>query len=270
MKSSFPLLSPPPSPHTAPLPLSSSPISHCSELDLSITLSPALKIHLKPHPLETTQPKPRLQGQTEPVVVMVTPESHITVNRGTLPEQPIRGQRRSRGRHHESSEKWVEPSSAASNPNPGCLDRAELNTTLALKAELQSLQGAEFNTRRVIQETIQRSERTKNLINTRATEEVNVSRSQVLFSSLVSVDVREDQLISLGYQERLPVDPTPCRGNKAQDGPSLYPLMTSHLLRQKALPLEEEPISDTLRPQTHPTCSTFDLYRRRTRCEATP
>nr|XP_029136207.1 protein phosphatase 1 regulatory subunit 35-like [Labrus bergylta] len=279
-----PPLSSPPLLTLPPLPLSSSPFSQCSELDLSITLSPALKIHhthLKPRPLETTQqsdqsqPKPCLQGQTgrkvrykEPVVVTVTPEPHITVNRGTPPEQPIRGQRRSRGRHHEFSEKQVEPSPALSNPNPGCLERAELNTTLALKAELQSLQGAEFNTRRVVQETIQRSERTKNLINTRATEEVNVSRSQVLFSSLVSVDVLEDQLISQVYQERLPLALT--HDNKAQDVPSLFPLMRSLLLRQKPLPMEEGPISDTLRPQRHPTCSTFDLYRRRSRCEATP
>lgn len=31
-------------------------------------------------------------------------------------------------------------------------------------------QGAEFNTQKAIQDTLQRSERTKNLINTRATE----------------------------------------------------------------------------------------------------
>lgn len=34
----------------------------------------------------------------------------------------------------------MEPPVAASNQDMGCLERVELNTTLALKAELQTLQ----------------------------------------------------------------------------------------------------------------------------------
>ncbi|KAI3360278.1 hypothetical protein L3Q82_014586 [Scortum barcoo] len=202
----------------------------------------------------------------EPTVVTVTPEPCIALNRDTLPQQPIRGQTR-RGHHHGSRHHPA----AVSNRDPGCLERVELNTTLALKTELQSLQGAEFNSQKAIKETLQRSERTKNLINTRATEVVNVSRSQLLYTSLVSVEVREDELISQFLQERLLlVPPSRCHGNKATDGPSLLLFRTSDLLRQKPLPTEEEPIDYKPRPSACPVDSTFDLFRRQSRWEATP
>lgn len=97
--------------------------------------------------------------------------------------------------------------------------------------------------------------------------EVNVSRSQVLFNSLVCVNVQEDQLISQMLQHRL--QPS-CHGNKVADGPSLLLFMTSDHLRQKPFPLEEEPVNYKPRPLTYPACSTFDLHRRERRWEAMP
>ncbi|XP_073351610.1 protein phosphatase 1 regulatory subunit 35 [Pagrus major] len=285
MKSSSLFLSPPPSPPPAPLPLSfsSSSLTCCPELNLSVTLSPS-KMNMEPCPLKKRQQrnhsglKPRSRGQTgrrgntevyfeEP---LVRPQPGITLKKDTLPQQPIGTQRRSRGCHHAPRQR-VELPAAASNQDPDCLERVELNTTLAIKAELQSLQGSQFNSQRAIQEILQRSERTKNLINTRATEEVNVSRYQLLFNSLVSVDVQADQLISQVLQDRLLLAPTPrCHENKAADGPSLFLFMGSDLLRQKPLPPEEEPVNIQPRPLTRHGHSTFDLYRRQRRSEATP
>lgn len=293
MKSSAPLLSPPPSPHPAPLPLpSSSSLIRCPELDLSVTLSPTPKTghtHLKPRPLrpcpqsDQTHLKSRPQGQTgrkrntkvcfeEPLVVTVTPEPHIPLSNDAPPQQLISSQRRRRGGHHGGSPKQrAGPPAAVSNEDPACLEEAEPNTTLALKAELQSLQGVEFNSQKAVQETLRKSERTKNLINTRATEGVNVSRSQLLFTSLVSVDVQHDQLISQALQDRLLLAPPPrSHDNKAADGPSPLLFMTSDLLRQKPLSPEEEPINRKPRPSQCPAPSTFDLYSRRRCWEATP
>lgn len=292
MRSSASPLSPPPSPNPTPLPFSSFPssLTGCPELDLSVTLSPAPKTghaHMKPRPLkkcpqnDQSELKPCPKGQTgrkgntqvcfeEPVVVTVTPEPHITIKGDIRPQQPVKTQQRSRKNHHVRRQR-VEPPAAASNQDPSCLERVELNTTLALKAELQSLQAAEFNSQRAIQETLQRSERTKNLVNSRATEVVNVRRSQLLYTSLVSVDVEEDQLISQVMQDRLLLAPPPqCHGNKVAEGPSSLVFMTSDLFRQKPLPPEEEPMDSKPRPSTHPAHSTFDLYRRRRRCEASP
>lgn len=100
---------------------------------------------------------------------------------------------------------------------------------------------------------------------------VNVSRSQLLFNSLVSVDVNDDQLISQMMQDRLLLAPPPSfHGRKTADGPSCLLFKTSDLLRQKPLPPEEEPVNYKPLPVTRPAHSTFDLYRRKRCCEATP
>ncbi|KAM4531945.1 protein phosphatase 1 regulatory subunit 35 [Odontesthes bonariensis] len=157
------------------------------------------------------------------------------------------------------------------SPDQGCLERAKLNTTLSLKTELQSLQGAEFNSKKAIEETLQKSERTKSLIGARATKVMNVSPSQLLFTSLVSVSVPEDQLISQVLQgKRLPT-PTTCGPDiRMSEAPSLLFLGLSDLLREKPLPQEEEPVSSKLSPTACPAFSTFDLHRRRRCWEATP
>ena len=101
--------------------------------------------------------------------------------------------------------------------------------------------------------------------------EVNVSRCQLLFNSLVSVDVQVDQLISQVLQDKLLLAPTPrCHENKAADGPSLFHFMGSDLLRQKPLPPEEEPVNADPCPLIHHAHSNFDLYGRQRRNEATP
>lgn len=89
--------------------------------------------------------------------------------------------------------------------------------------------------------------------------EVNVSRSQLLFTSLVGVDVQEDQLISQVLQNRLLL---PCHGNKAADGPSLLHFMNSDHLREKLVPLKEEPVNYKPRPFPSPADAAFDLHRR--------
>lgn len=264
------LLSPPPSPPRAPLPIApSSSLSGHPELDLSVTLSPAAKTgrsQMKPGQGQTRNTRDRQVYFEEPVVVTVAPEPHVTLSRDKSHQQPCRGQRRRRGYHHDPRPS-EEPPAAASDQDPVCLERAELNTTLALKAELQSQQGVEFNYQRAIQETLRRSERTKNLINTRATEVVNVSRSRLLFTSLVSVNVQKDQLISQVLQDRLATCPLG-HDNKASDGPSLLLFMSSDLLRQKPLPPAGEPVNYKPHPSSRPAHSTFDLCRRRRQWEA--
>lgn len=81
---------------------------------------------------------------------------------------------------------------------------------------------------------------------------VNVSRSQLLYTSLVSVDVQEDQLISQVLQERLMLaPPTRCPGHKTEDAPSHLLFTPSFLIRQKPLPPEEAPVNVKPQPSTH-------------------
>ena len=71
----------------------------------------------------------------------------------------------------------MERARSATNEEAPCEERggslpegAELNTTLALRAELDNVAGAEFNSQKAVQEQLQKSDRTKNSISTRATE----------------------------------------------------------------------------------------------------
>ncbi|KAF0032175.1 hypothetical protein F2P81_014465 [Scophthalmus maximus] len=96
---------------------------------------------------------------------------------------------------------------------------------------------------------------------------VNVSRSRLLFTSLVSVNVQKDQLINQVLQDRLATCPLG-HDNKASDGPSLLLFMSSDLLRQKPLPPAGEPVNYKPHPSSRPAHSTFDLCRRRRQWEA--
>ncbi|KAM4716817.1 protein phosphatase 1 regulatory subunit 35 isoform 1-T2 [Anableps anableps] len=273
--------SPPPSPNPVPAPLPPHPcVTHCPELDLSVTLSPAPKADLMQHKacrLKQSRPqlRPHPQGQTErkrnakvrseeSLAVRVRPEPHIAPL-----QQPVRAPRGSSGYHHVGRHS-VDPAAAGFVRDPGCLESAELNSTLALKVELQSLQEMEFDSQKALQEILQKSGRTKTLINARATEVVNVSRSQQLFNSLVSVNVQEDELLSQALQARLTLAPPPSRCyDKAAEGPSLNFFISPELFRNKPLPQEEEPAKWKPSPVACPAHSTFDLYRRQRCWEAT-
>ncbi|RVE69023.1 hypothetical protein OJAV_G00073650 [Oryzias javanicus] len=266
---SFPdLLSPPQSPSPAPLPLSSSSIISCPELDLSVTSSPAPNLlHTKMKPQTKSACLQGAPGRrknskvtfAEPAVVAGPQKPSVTAA-----QQPGRRARRSKGRHHALSPL---PEPSATNQDPSCLERAELNTTLALKAELQSLQEVEFDSQKALQETLQKSERTKNLINARATEVVNISRSQLLFNSLVSVEVQQEQLLSQVLKERLQLTPT---DSSTAERPTLLFFKTSDLVQQKPLPQEEGLVDGKRLPSPRPLWFTFDLYRRQRCWEAAP
>ncbi|XP_028311399.1 protein phosphatase 1 regulatory subunit 35 [Gouania willdenowi] len=270
MRSISALQTPPPSPNPAPAPTHppSSMVTCTPELDLSVILSPAHGARARSRPPMPTQQRLRPTGAAgrlgdaqdcvDELLAVTVPSERDATSRAEL------------CRRHRETKTTSKPLRVGVPPaaQPVCLDKATLNSTLALKAGLQSLQEEEFNSVKAMKETLQRSQRTKSLINTRATEVVNVSRSQPLFTSLVSVDVQEDQLISQVLQERLQVAPPPCCG--AVEGPSLRSFTTNDLFWQKPLPPDERPADKKLRPLPRPAHVTFDLFRRQRVWEATP
>lgn len=245
----------PSSPLLAPLPLSSSSPPRCPELDLSLPVSPCdqhthRKVHFK-----------------EPVVVKETSEASEIHSDWRI----TKSQRRKDHCHGRADEQEAAAPFELSNEKPGCvtsLEGVELNTSLAFRAELRALQGAEFNSQKAVQETLHKSTRTKNTINTKVIQGVNVSHSQLLYTSLVSLAVEEDQLISQAARDRLLLAPP--SGHHDNKGPSVSQFFTSDLLREKPLLLGAEP-TGTL-PQSSPdhAHSAFDLYRRHTRWLPTP
>ncbi|XP_038133773.1 protein phosphatase 1 regulatory subunit 35 [Cyprinodon tularosa] len=250
-----------PSPLPVPTPLPGCSVTLCPELDLSLNLSPAPKNQPqqnkqreRPRPLGPNRKKRNAKvGFREPLTA--EPEPH---------QQPSS----SSGHHHGAGGGSVDPTFQ----NQSRLEKAELNSTLALKVELQTLQEEAFDPHRALQETLQNPGRTRALMDARAAEEVNVSRSQILFSSLVSVSVQEDQLLSQVLQDRLMLAPPPpcCHDNKTGEGPSLHFFIDSDLYRQKPLPLEEGPPVMKASLSPCPASSTFDLYRRQRCWETAP
>ncbi|KAG7273111.1 hypothetical protein CRUP_024841 [Coryphaenoides rupestris] len=245
------------SPLPAPLPLSSSYSSsppRCPELDLSLPLS-----HCDQH----TQRKVHFK---EPAVVKVTKETHLLGNSHS-DSRRAKSQRRKGRADEQQAEAQVE----LSNEKPGFvrpLEEAELNTSLAFRAEIRALQGAEFNSRKAVQETLQKSTRTKNTINAKVIQGVNVSHSHLLYTSLVSLAVEEDQLIGQAARDRLRLPPPSIHHD--DKGPSLSQFFTSDLLREEPLLVGVEPTCPLPQPYPGHAHSAFDLYRRHTRWMPTP
>uniref|UniRef100_A0A3P9L8Y4 Protein phosphatase 1 regulatory subunit 35 C-terminal domain-containing protein n=1 Tax=Oryzias latipes TaxID=8090 RepID=A0A3P9L8Y4_ORYLA len=242
---SFPdLLSPPQSPSPAPLPLPSSSVICCPELDLSVTSSPALNpLHTEVKP-QTKSARPQGAPGRRKNSKVTTPVLRFGMRRKT------------------------------ENQFLFCFQR--LSCCYTIMTELVTmvtvaLQEAEFDSEKALQETLQKSERTKNLINARATEVVNISRSQLLFHSLVSVDVQQEQLLSRVLKERLHLPPTAsCPPTPTAEGPTLLFFKTSSLVHQKPLPQEEGLLDSKAVPSPRPPRFTFDLYRRQRCWEAAP
>lgn len=98
---------------------------------------------------------------------------------------------------------------------------------------------------------------------------VNVSRSQLLYNSLVNMDVQKDEL-SQAVQERLLLAPTSSgHSNKERGGPSHLIFMTSDLMRQQPFSSEEGRAKSKLCPLPPSSRSAFDLYRHQKCHEAT-
>ncbi|XP_051944834.1 protein phosphatase 1 regulatory subunit 35 [Hippocampus zosterae] len=279
MKGWVSFLSPPPSPSAAPLPLSSSPgLTLCPELDLSVMASPTPMHSKRPQNKQTRKKRNPKVCFEEPAVVRVIPEPQIQPISDAPPQQPTSNQMRwrddLRGNQNLTTgilKKRTEGAARGPYDHADIPEEVELNSTLALKAELLALQGAEFNTQKAVQETLQKAEQTKKQINSRATQGINVSRSQTLFTSLVSVDVPTSQLLSQAVKERLILAPPPrSLDNKAAESPSPLIFLTSDLFREKPLPAEEELVNRNPILAPRPASSTFDLYRRRSRWEAAP
>ncbi|KAL0985238.1 hypothetical protein UPYG_G00154460 [Umbra pygmaea] len=257
-------------PIPAPVPLVSACSFTCPELDLSLPLSPD-PVRLNPASQKRQHRNRQVRFAPEaPMVVTVVAEP----SNEPLPwQQPGHSNSYWKGKvlRHDGVP-GRRAGSAANADSLGSLpEGAELNTTLALRAELDDVAGAEFNSQKAIQEQLQKSTRTKNSISARATDGVNVPPSQHLYRSLVSVNVEKEELISQALRDRLLlVPPSSNQGIKKEDGPDLQVFFRGDLLRENPLLPGEDITMPLPQPIPRPAHTTFDLYHRHTRWEAGP
>ncbi|XP_066578463.1 protein phosphatase 1 regulatory subunit 35 [Amia ocellicauda] len=147
----------------------------------------------------------------------------------------------------------------------------QLNTVLALGAELRGMTEAEFDPERAVLQRLRESTQSRNNIESRATEALNIPRSQQLFHALVSVRVSEDQLLSAAAKERLlPPPPPRCQGTKdAAEGPDLLTFYNPcELLRETPCLPGDGLTLPRPRALPRPAHATFDLYHRHRQWEA--
>lgn len=174
--------------------------------------------------------------------------------------QPISAQRRTGCLHGnssvtEASNQLQEPATTA-NQLPECPEGVELNTTLALRAELQSVQEAQWDADKAVKETLDKNDRTQTVINRRATQGVSFPPRARLYSALVSVHVPEGHVIKEAVQ-RLPLATAHKATPPPSTGPSLLPLTFD--LYHRPLTLLPSP-TPSLKPCPH--SAPFSLFQK--------
>ncbi|XP_072552914.1 protein phosphatase 1 regulatory subunit 35 isoform X2 [Salminus brasiliensis] len=271
--------------HTTPPPLPISPAhlpTQCPELDLSVTLSPERPAHTQK---KDTHTRPRqVRFDVNPEFRTNPPGPHGARSVGTHPvttatPQPCSNQsapgkpysKRKQGSYADDRcGQFLPPNSAQSD---GQLEEgAVLNTTLALKAEIQKLQEEEFDSQKAVRQKLQNSPLTQEYIRAKAAEGLNFPRSQHLYRALVSVNLSHDEIISQVLQDRPALAPPTAIykfRSRPAEGPDLLTFYSPQQLFRETpmLPSDQVPLP-RLRPEPSPTHTTFHLHQHHRQWEA--
>lgn len=233
---------------SAPRPLSrNAPLSPCPLLELSVTSEPR-PFSPEPRPL-STEPRP-LNTEPRPLSKPITAK-----RRQVHPSKP---------QHVTGASNQLPSPSASASQLAECPEGAELNTTLALRAELQTLQGEQWDVAAALKEALEKDDGTQAVIKHRATHAVSFPSHARLYSSLVSVHVPEGHVIRDAVQ-RIPSAAPLKAPPPPSAGPSLLPLNLDSYHRP--LPASTEP-AFCLKPR--PFSTPFTLYQRQQRWAAQP
>uniref|UniRef100_A0A8C2ECC1 Protein phosphatase 1, regulatory subunit 35 n=1 Tax=Cyprinus carpio TaxID=7962 RepID=A0A8C2ECC1_CYPCA len=228
------MMSADPDVRVAPEPLRLDPVRTaelvCPDLDLSVSLTPERPADRRPH----RQVRFNVSPQQDPAVITLIPE-------------PRNKPKLARG-------------------SGVVTEGAELNTTLALRAELEEVEGQVFDAEKAVREKLQSSSLTKSLVSSRAAEGLNFPRSQHLYRALVSVSLSRDQLISQALQDRPALaPPTATLTNKSQplEAPDLLHFYSpDKMLRETPLLPGDRMSMPRPRPAPRPAHTTFHLHHR--------
>ncbi|KAG7464596.1 hypothetical protein MATL_G00167240 [Megalops atlanticus] len=236
-----------PSPQPPPAPMGYSNLLRCPDQDLTLTpdkqgtetgilkrgrggkqAQRQVRFRDDPKSKAMSVKKAGVSGE-EPVIVTVIAEPPRAPSETQTDHRTVKCKGKKNVKKKRGSKAKVKTPSLEQQPealdevSAGVLcEGAELNTTLALRAELDGLTEAAFDPKKAVQEQLKKSTHTKNNIAVKATEGVNIPRSQNLYRALVSVNVSEDQLISQALQDRLMLVP-PTRSHSNQESPAEGP-----------------------------------------------
>ncbi|XP_060710595.1 protein phosphatase 1 regulatory subunit 35 isoform X1 [Hemiscyllium ocellatum] len=142
----------------------------------------------------------------------------------------------------------------------------EYNTTLALGQELQQLRKAGFDAKKAAAEQLKRSSVTRNCVEGKVSEGLNVPKDQQRYKGLVSLEVPVDEVLSVAAQEKmLLVKPRPESKKQVteMEAPDLMMFYDPLELLTETPYLSVEGLPDLkVQPQPKPAASSFDLFRK--------
>lgn len=242
---------------TAPEPFRVTPVQTtdllCPDLDLSVTLTPE-------RPADRRRRQVRFNdashSESDPVIITVIPEPR---NNQSATGNPQNKETNGHASGHGTAGQSVAVDGQLT-------EGAELNTTLALRAELHEIKEQVFDREKAVKEKLQSSSLTKSYISTRATDALNFPRSQHLYQALVSVSLSHEQLISQALRDRPTLTPptssqTSKFSSQPPEAPELPPFYNpDKLLRETPLlPGDHIPLPRT-HPAPRPAHTTFHLH----------
>ncbi|XP_051900608.1 protein phosphatase 1 regulatory subunit 35 [Pristis pectinata] len=148
----------------------------------------------------------------------------------------------------------------------------EYNTTLALGQELQQLKEAGFDARRAAADQLKKSSVTRQCVEGKVTEGLNVPKDLQRYRGLVSLEVPVDEVLNSAIQEKMLLVKPRAESKKHTVGVEAPDLMVFYnaselLMEDPHLSVDGLPTLK-VQPQPKPAASCFDLYRKLKQWEA--
>ncbi|XP_041034718.1 protein phosphatase 1 regulatory subunit 35 [Carcharodon carcharias] len=147
----------------------------------------------------------------------------------------------------------------------------EYNTTLALGQELQQLREAGFDARRAATEQLKRSSVTRQCVEGKVTEGLNVPKDLQRYKGLVSLEVPVDEVLSVAVQEKMLLVKPRAENKKVVgvEAPDLTMFYDPLELLTETPHLSVEGLPALkVQAQPKPAAKPFDLYRKLRQWEA--
>ncbi|XP_029437047.1 protein phosphatase 1 regulatory subunit 35 isoform X2 [Rhinatrema bivittatum] len=153
----------------------------------------------------------------------------------------------------------------------GSLSSPEYNTSLALGQEMLEAAEKGFDARKAVADQLRKSSVTRQCVDGKVAEGMNIPREKQLFQGLVSLQVPTEDVLSSAVQEKLSlVRPRPdAKKDSSSDGPDLLMFYDPlELFWESPCLGMEVPPSTPRRPRAKPRVSAFDMFRKLQQWEA--
>ncbi|XP_069775923.1 protein phosphatase 1 regulatory subunit 35 [Narcine bancroftii] len=179
---------------------------------------------------------------------------------------PHRGSKKDRAVKPVTADRAVEPPRRLGATEDHPLAVPGLNTTLALQQELQQLKEEGFDARKAAADRLGRSSVTRQCVEGKVSEGLNVPKDLQRYKGLVSLEVPVDKVLNLAIQEKMSLVKTRADNKKHPAGAESPDLtvfcQVSDLLNEVPHLAVDGLPTLKVQPQPKPAVSAFNLYQK--------